>query len=67
MTREQIQAGYVHWLLENTSPEELIEFFTDRINEDLNDLDDVEAIEEIKNYMGGEFTDRFGTPTLSYA
>ena len=67
MTREQIQAGYVFWLVENMTHMELVEFFAEQVNNDLDELDGLEAIEEIKDYMGADFQSRFGTPVLSYA
>ena len=67
MTREQIQAGYITWLIDHMSHDELVQFFVDHTNEDLNDLDDIECIEEIQHYMGPDYTLMCDSaPVLSY-
>ena len=51
LTREQIQESYIQWDLNQMSIDDLKQFFIDTQNRELNDLDDDELIEEVKQFM----------------
>ena len=48
--RDQIQREYIQWYIENLSVEELIELVYKQMDEDLDMLDDVELVKEVKHY-----------------
>ena len=48
--RDQIQREYIQWYIENLSVEELIELVYKQMDEDLDMLDDVELVKEVKQY-----------------
>ena len=49
-TREQIQEEYIQWDLDQMTEEDLRDFFIVTQNRELNDLDDVELVKEVKHY-----------------
>ena len=50
LTREQIQEKYIQWDLNQMTEEDLRDFFIVTQNRELNDLDDVELVKEVKHY-----------------
>ena len=50
LTREQIQEKYIEWDLNQMTEEDLKDFFIVTQNRELNDLDDVELVKEVKHY-----------------
>ena len=50
ITRQQVQAQYIDWDLSQMSVEDLKQYFIDQQNLHLNDLDDEELIEEVKDF-----------------
>ena len=48
--RDQIQDEYIHWYIEDLSLEDLIELVYKQMDEDLDMLDDVELVKEVKHY-----------------
>ena len=50
LTREQIQEKYIEWDLNQMTEEDLRDFFIVTQNRELNDLDDVELVKEVKHY-----------------
>ena len=50
MNRDQIQAQYIQWDLDQMSVADLKQYFVDSQNRELNDLDDDELIEDVKQY-----------------
>lgn len=49
-TREQIQEEYIQWDLNQMTEEDLRDFFIVTQNRELNDLDDIELVEDVKQY-----------------
>ena len=49
-TREQIQEEYIEWDLNQMTEEDLRDFFIVTQNRELNDLDDIELVEDVKQY-----------------
>ena len=49
-TREQIQEEYIEWDLNQMSVDDLKDFFIVTQNRELNDLDDDELVEDVKQY-----------------
>ena len=49
-TREQIQEEYIQWDLNQMTEEDLRDFFIVIQNRELNDLDDIELVEDVKQY-----------------
>ena len=49
-TREQIQEEYIEWDLNQMTEEDLRDFFIVTQNRELNDLDDDELVEDVKQY-----------------
>ena len=49
-TREQIQEEYIEWDLNQMTEEDLRDFFIVTQNRELNDLDDTELVEDVKQY-----------------
>ena len=49
-TREQIQEEYIQWDLNQMTEEDLRDFFIVIQNRELNDLDDTELVEDVKQY-----------------
>ena len=49
-TREQIQEEYIQWDLNQMTEEDLRDFFIITQNSELNDLDDTELVEDVKQY-----------------
>jgi uncharacterized spore protein YtfJ len=50
ITRQQVQAQYIDWDLNQMSVEDLKQYFIDQQNLHLNDLDDEELVEEVKDF-----------------
>ena len=50
ITRQQVQAQYIQWDLDQMSNDQLRQYFVDSQNLHLNDLDDEELIEEVKHF-----------------
>ena len=50
LTRDQIQELFIKWNIEQCSPDELEQFMFDEMNSDLDLLDDVELVKEVKHY-----------------
>jgi uncharacterized spore protein YtfJ len=50
ITRQQVQAQYIDWDLSQMSVEDLKQYFIDQQNLHLNDLDDEELVEEVKDF-----------------
>ena len=50
MSRNELQAAYIQWDLDQMSVEDLKEYFVSRQNQELNDLDDDELTEEVREY-----------------
>ena len=50
MNRDQIQAQYIQWDLDQMSVADLKQYFVDSQNRELNDLDDDELFEDVKQY-----------------
>ena len=50
ITRQQVQAEYIQWDLDQMSNDQLRQYFVDSQNLHLNDLDDEELIEEVKHF-----------------
>ena len=50
LTREQIQEKYIEWDLNEMSNDQLRQFFIDTQNRELDDLDDIELVKEVKHY-----------------
>ena len=50
MNRDQIQSQYIQWDLDQMSVADLKEYFVDRQNRELDDLDDDELFEDVKQY-----------------
>ena len=50
MTRDELQAAYIQWDLEQMSVADLKEYFISRQHQELNDLDDDELTEEVRQY-----------------
>ena len=49
-TRDQIQEEYIQWDLNQMTEEDLRDFFIVIQNRELNDLDDTELVEDVKQY-----------------
>ena len=49
-TREQIQEEYIQWDLNQMTEEDLRDFVIVTQNRELNDLDDTELVEDVKQY-----------------
>ena len=49
-TRFQIQEEYIQWDLNQMTEEDLRDFFIVTQNRELNDLDDIELVEDVKQY-----------------
>lgn len=49
-TRFQIQEEYIQWDLNQMTEVDLRDFFIVTQNRELNDLDDIELVEEVKQY-----------------
>ena len=50
LTREQIQEKYIEWDLNEMSNDQLRQFFIDTQNRELDDLDDIELVKEVKAF-----------------
>jgi len=50
MNRDQIQAQYIQWDLDQMSVADLKEYFVNMQNVELDSLDDDELIEDVKQY-----------------
>ena len=50
LTRDQIQERFIRWNVEQCSGDELEQFMFDEMNKDLDMLDDVELVKEVKHY-----------------
>ena len=50
MDRTQLQLDYIRAQLDDMSVEELVEFFIETMDRDLNDLDDEELENEVSAY-----------------
>ena len=50
ITRQQVQAQYIDWDLSQMSVEDLKQYFIYQQNLHLNDLDDEELVEEVKDF-----------------
>ena len=50
LTREQIQEKYIQWDLDQMSVDDLRQFFINTQQAELDDLDDVELVKEVKHY-----------------
>ena len=48
--RDQIQREYIQWYIESLTKEDLIELVYKQMDEDLDMLDDVELVKEVKHY-----------------
>ncbi len=48
--RDQIQREYIQWYIESLTVEDLIELVYKQMDEDLDMLDDVELVKEVKHY-----------------
>ena len=48
--RDQIQTEYIQWYIESLTVEDLIELVYKQMDEDLDMLDDVELVKEVKHY-----------------
>ena len=48
--RDQIQREYIQWYIESLTEEDLIELVYKQMDEDLDMLDDVELVKEVKHY-----------------
>lgn len=55
--RDELQLKYIKTLLDDMSLEQLCKFFIDTMNRDLDDLDDDELVEEVKNFVPELFND----------
>ena len=49
-TRFQIQEEYIQWDLNQMTEADLRDFFIVTQNRELNDLDDIELVEDVKQY-----------------
>ena len=50
LTREQIQDKYIEWDLNQMSVDDLRQFFINTQQAELDDLDDIELVKEVKHY-----------------
>ena len=50
LTREQIQQKYIEWDLNQMSVDDLKQYFINMQTAELDDLDDVELVKEVKHY-----------------
>ena len=50
LTRDQIQELFIQWNIEQCSGDELEQFMFDEMDKDLDMLDDVELVKEVKRY-----------------
>ena len=50
LTRDQLQENYILWDLNQMSNEDLRQFFIDTQIRELDDLDDDELVEEVKQF-----------------
>ena len=50
MNRNELQAAYIQWDLDQMSVADLKEYFVSRQIQELNDLDDDELTEEVREY-----------------
>ena len=48
--RDQIQDEYIHWFIDGLDIEEMKRILSDQMAEDLDMLDDVELVKEVKHY-----------------
>ena len=48
--RDQVQREYIQWYIESLTEEDLIEIVYKQMAEDLDMLDDVELVKEVKHY-----------------
>ena len=48
--RDQVQREYIQWYIESLTEEDLIELVYKQMDEDLDMLDDVELVKEVKHY-----------------
>ena len=50
MNRDQLQATYIKWDLDQMSVQDLKDYFTNMQNAELDSLDDDELVEEVRQY-----------------
>ena len=50
LTREQIQSKYIEWDLNQMTHDDLRQFFINTQQAELDDLDDIELVKEVKHY-----------------
>ena len=50
LTREQIQDKYIEWDLNQMTHDDLRQFFINTQQAELDDLDDIELVKEVKHY-----------------
>ena len=50
LTREQIQDKYIEWDLNQMTVDDLKQFFINTQQAELDDLDDIELVKEVKHY-----------------
>ena len=48
--RDQIQTEYVDWFIDGLDIKEMMRIISDQMHEDLDMLDDVELVKEVKHY-----------------
>ena len=50
LTRDQIQQNYIVWFVDSTELDDLIQIVSQQMDDDLDMLDDVELVKEVKHY-----------------
>ena len=48
--RDQVQTEYVDWFIDGLDIKEMMRIISDQMHEDLDMLDDVELVKEVKHY-----------------